>query len=44
MLLTVGDDLAALKAFEAALKVNPHLPGARVHVERLRRRLRRNSI
>jgi tetratricopeptide (TPR) repeat protein len=42
--LTVGDDLAALKAFEAALKVNPHLPAARVHVEQLRRRLRRNSI
>lgn len=42
--LAVGDDLAALKAFEAALKVNPHLPGAHVHAERLRRHLRRNSI
>ncbi|MFQ5960872.1 MAG: tetratricopeptide repeat protein [Candidatus Methylomirabilales bacterium] len=42
--IAVGDDLAALKAFEAALKVNPHLPGARVHAERLRRYLRNNSI
>lgn len=42
--LAVGDDLAALKAFEAALKVNPYLPGARAHVDQLRRRLRKNSI
>ncbi len=42
--LTVGDDLAALKAFEAALTVNPYLPGARTHVDQLRRRLRKNSI
>jgi tetratricopeptide (TPR) repeat protein len=42
--LAIGDDLAALKALEAALKVNPCLPGARVQVEQLRRRVRRNSI
>ncbi|MFQ5846586.1 MAG: tetratricopeptide repeat protein [Candidatus Methylomirabilales bacterium] len=42
--LAVGDDVAALQAFEAALRVNPYLPGARAHVKELRRRLRRNSI
>lgn len=42
--LAVGDDGGALRAFEAALKVNPHLPGARAHAERLRRRVRRDSI
>jgi tetratricopeptide (TPR) repeat protein len=42
--LAIGDDLAALRAFEAALKVNPYLPGARAHAERIRRRLRNNSI
>lgn len=42
--LAVGDDLAALKAFEAALKVNPHLRGARVHADRLRQYLLKDSI
>ncbi len=42
--LVVGEDLPALKAFEAALEVNPYLRGARKHSEELRRRLLKNSI
>lgn len=37
--LALGDGWAALRAFEAALKVNPHLTSARVHVEELRKHL-----
>lgn len=42
--LTLGDDQAALNAFEAALKINPYLPGARARAEELRRRQRRKAI
>jgi tetratricopeptide (TPR) repeat protein len=42
--LAHGDEPAALKAFEAALRVNPHLTSARMHVEDLRRRLGDNPI
>lgn len=42
--LVLGDERAALKAFDAALKVNPYLPGARTKAEELRRRLLRDSI
>ena len=42
--LALGEESAALKAFEAALKVNPHLPGARAHAEALRRRLHGKPI
>jgi tetratricopeptide (TPR) repeat protein len=34
-----GQPQAALRAFEAALAVNPHLVGARIQVEALRRAL-----
>lgn len=34
---------AALRAFEAALKVNPHLPTVRASVESLRRKLREST-
>lgn len=37
--LALGDGWAALRAFEAALKVNPHLTSARIHVEELRKYL-----
>lgn len=42
--LALGNDLAALRAFEGALKVNPHLPAARYHAEELRRRLHDRAI
>lgn len=42
--LSLGNDRAALKAFEEALKFNPYLPGARTNAEKLRRRLREQSI
>ncbi len=42
--LAIGNDGAALKAFEAALKVNPHMPVPRIHAEELRQRLRRESF
>ncbi len=40
----IDNEGAALKALEAALKVNPHLPGARTRAEQLRRRLRNKSF
>jgi len=38
--LARGDEAGALAAFEAALAIHPHAPGARERVEELRRRLR----
>jgi len=37
--LTLGRDALALKAFEAALKVHPYLPGARLKAKELREKL-----
>ena len=42
--ISLGDNRAAIKAFEAALEINPYLPGARARVEELRRRQRRKAI
>ena len=42
--LAIGNDGAALEAFEAALKVNPHMPGPRTNAEELRQRQRRKSF
>lgn len=42
--LALGSGWEALKAFEAALKVNPHLTSPRAHVEELRRHLRGRPI
>ena len=42
--LAIGNDGAALKAFEAALKVNPHMPGPRTNAEELRQRQRSKSF
>ncbi|MFQ5902310.1 MAG: tetratricopeptide repeat protein [Candidatus Binatia bacterium] len=42
--LALGEDRLALEAFEAALKVNPHLPGAQAHAEEVRWRLRGKRI
>jgi len=39
-----GDPEAALAAFEAALRVNPHLPGTRTVIDHLRQELGRDSI
>ncbi|MEX0815009.1 MAG: tetratricopeptide repeat protein [Dongiaceae bacterium] len=40
----LDDEEAALAAFEKALAVNPHMPGARANAEELRRRLKGRSI
>jgi len=42
--LAIGNDGAALKAFEAALKVNPHMPGPRTNAQELRQRQRSESF
>ncbi|MFQ5904666.1 MAG: hypothetical protein ACE5JO_13355, partial [Candidatus Binatia bacterium] len=42
--LALGNGWEALKAFEAALKVNPHLTSPQAHVEELRRHLRGRPI
>ncbi len=42
--LIQGDPEAALTAFEAALRVHPHLPGTRDLIQQLRRNLDRNSL
>jgi len=42
--LAIGNDGAALEAFEAALKVNPHMPGPRTNAEELRKRQRSKSF
>lgn len=39
-----GHPEAALAAFEAALRVHPHLPGTRTVIDRLRRELGRRSL
>lgn len=44
VLLAIGNEGAALKAFEEALKVNPHMPGAQIHAEQLRRLMRSKSF
>ena len=41
--LAVGSDAGALKAFEKALEIHPFLPGAKTHVDELRRRLAGNE-
>ncbi len=42
--LAIGNDGAALEAFEAALKVNPHMPGLRTQVKDLRKSIRKKSF
>ena len=39
-----GDPEAALSAFEAAVRMHPHLPGTRDLIRQLRRNLGRNSL
>ena len=41
--LARGDELGALRAFEATLKVHPRAPAARYHVQRLRTKLKVRS-
>ena len=41
--LARGDDLDALRAFEATLEVHPRAPAARYHVQRLRAKLKVKS-
>ena len=38
------DDKAALKAFESALEVNPHMPHARQRVKELRTKIKGKRI
>ena len=40
----LGDDKAALKAFESALEVNPHMPHARQRVKELRAKIKGKRI
>lgn len=42
--LAQGDEEAALEAFEAALKIHPHLPGAETHIKELRERVKGKRI
>jgi len=42
--METGDDDIALRAFESALKVNPHLSGARHNIEMINRRLKQKAI
>jgi tetratricopeptide (TPR) repeat protein len=42
--METGEDDIALRAFEGALKVNPHLPGARQNIEIINRRLKQKAI
>ncbi len=42
--LAQGDEAKALEAFEAALEVHPHLPGADSHIKELRQRVKGKRI
>jgi tetratricopeptide (TPR) repeat protein len=42
--LAQGKEAEALDAFEAALKVHPHLPGADTHIKQLRERIKGKRI
>jgi hypothetical protein len=42
--IAVGNDEAALKAFEPALKVNPHMPFARARIVEVRERMQGSSF
>ncbi len=42
--METGDDAVALRAFEGALEVNPHLPGTRRNIEIINDRLDRKEI
>ena len=44
MALRLGDERAALAAFEKALAINPHLAGTRREAKRLRARLGEKKI
>lgn len=42
--MSVGNEKAALEAFERALRINPHLQGSRQNLELVRQRLREKRI
>ena len=42
--LAEGNEAAALAAFETALEVHPHLPGAETHIKELRERVKGKRI
>ncbi|MDP6561048.1 MAG: hypothetical protein QF619_13170 [Candidatus Binatia bacterium] len=42
--IAVGNDGAALKAFEPALKVNPHIPFARARIVEIREQMQGSSF
>ncbi len=42
--MSVGNEAAALEAFERALRINPHLQGSRQNLELVRQRLREKRI
>lgn len=37
--MAIGNDAAAVKSFEKALEINPHMPGPKYHMETLKKRL-----
>ena len=42
--LAMGHDREALKAFEAALKIHPFMPGAKTHIRELREKIHGKGI
>ena len=42
--LALGEEARALDAFEAALEIHPHLPGAETHIRELRDKLKGKGI
>ncbi len=42
--LAIGKERAAIRVFEGALAIHPHLPGARARIKRLRRKLEGEEI
>ena len=42
--MQLGDNQAALASFEQALKINPHLPGARANIAHIRQVIRDQTI
>lgn len=44
IMLAMGNDTAALAAFESALAVNPFMPGARQHIGQIRERQKKEEL
>ena len=42
--MQMGDDTGALKAYEEVIKIHPHSPSARYHIDALKAKLRNQMI